>query len=57
MFPIEGRLLVGYVVRYICKFSFISEIMIACEFDSFGNQIINYFEGEETVIGKKILLR
>jgi mannose-1-phosphate guanylyltransferase len=25
-----------------------------CEFDSFGNQIINYFEGKEKILGKKI---
>lgn len=54
MIPIEGRPLVDHITRYICKFSFISEILIVCEFDSFGNQIINYFEGKEKIIGKKI---
>lgn len=55
MIPIEGRPLVDHITRYICKFSFISEIIIVCEFDSFGNQIINYFEGKEKILGKKIL--
>jgi mannose-1-phosphate guanylyltransferase len=54
MIPIEGRPHVDHITRYICKFSFISEILIVCEFDSFGNQIINYFEGKEKIIGKKI---
>ena len=54
MIPIEGRPLVDHVIRYICKFSLISEIIVVCEFDSFGIQIINYFEGKENIIGKKI---
>lgn len=54
MIPIEGRPLVDHITRYICKFSFISEIIVVCEFDSFGNQIINYFEGKEKILGRKI---
>ncbi|WP_172602310.1 nucleotidyltransferase family protein [Candidatus Nitrosocosmicus franklandus] len=54
MIPIDGRPIIDHVIRYICKFSSISEIIIVCEFDSFGKQIINYFEGKENLIGKKI---
>lgn len=54
MIPIEGRPLVDHISRYICKFSFVSEIIIVCEFDSFGYQIINYFEGKEKILGRKI---
>jgi mannose-1-phosphate guanylyltransferase len=54
MTPIEGRPVIDHVVRYLARFETIDEILIVCEFDSFGNQIINYFEGKGSVILKKI---
>lgn len=54
LIPINGRPIIDYIIRYISKFSFISEILIVCEFDSHGKQIINYFEGKECIIDKKI---
>lgn len=54
MIPIEGRPVIDHVIRYLARFKIIDEILIVCEFDSFGNQIINYFEGKESVILKKI---
>jgi len=54
LIPINGRPVIDHVIRYISKFKFISEILIVCEFDSFGKQIINYFEGKENIIGIKI---
>ena len=54
MIPIEGRPVIDHVVRYLARFETIDEILIVCEFDSFGNQIINYFEGKESIILKKI---
>jgi len=54
MIPVDGRPIIDYVVRYLAKFSQISELLIICEFDSFGKQIVNYFEGKESIIGKKI---
>ncbi|MGH9979015.1 MAG: nucleotidyltransferase family protein [Nitrososphaeraceae archaeon] len=54
MIPIEGRPVIDHVVRYLARFEDIDEILIVCEFDSFGNQIINYFEGKESIILKKI---
>jgi mannose-1-phosphate guanylyltransferase len=54
MIPIEGRPVIDHVIRYLARFKIIDEILIVCEFDSFGNQIINYFEGKERVILKKI---
>jgi mannose-1-phosphate guanylyltransferase len=32
----------------------ISEIIIVCDFDRFGKQIINYFERNDSVLGKSI---
>ena len=54
LIPINGRPVIDHVIRYISKFTFICEILIVCEFDSFGKQIINYFEGKENIIGIKI---
>jgi mannose-1-phosphate guanylyltransferase len=41
-------------VRYLAKFSQISDLIILCEFDNLGKQIINYFEGKEGLIGKPL---
>jgi mannose-1-phosphate guanylyltransferase len=54
MIPIYGRPVIDHVVRYLARFEIIDEILIVCEFDSFGKQIINYFEGKGSVILKKI---
>jgi len=54
LIPIEGRPVVDHIVRYLAKFSQISELIILCEFDNIGKQIINYFEGKEAVIGKPL---
>ena len=54
MIPLDGRPVIDYVVRYLAKFSRISDLLIICEFDSFGRQIINYFEGKKSIIGKPI---
>ena len=54
LIPINGRPVIDHIIRYISKFTFISEILVVCEFDSFGKQIINYFEGKENIIGIKI---
>lgn len=54
MIPIDGRPVIDHVVRYVAKFSQISDLIILCEFDNMGKQIINYFEGKEAVIGKPL---
>jgi len=54
MIPIEGRPVIDQVVRYLARFAIVEEILIVCEFDFFGNQIINYFEGKDSIILKKI---
>ena len=41
-------------MRYLARFSQISGLIILCEFDNFGKQIINYFEGKEAAIGKPL---
>ena len=55
MFPLDGRPIIDYLVKYIAQFSQINEIIIVCNFDSFGKQIINYFEGKQTIVGKPII--
>jgi mannose-1-phosphate guanylyltransferase len=54
MIPIDGRPVIDHVVRYVAKFSQISDLIILCEFDNMGKQIINYFEGKEAVLGKPL---
>ncbi len=54
MIPFDGRPVIDYVIRYLAKFSHVSEIIVICEFDRLGKQIINYFEGKEAVVGKPI---
>lgn len=54
MIPVDGRPMIDYIVRYLAKYSEVSEIIVICEFDRLGKQIINYFEGKEGVIGKPI---
>jgi mannose-1-phosphate guanylyltransferase len=54
MIPLNGKPVIHYVVRYLAKFSQISGLIILCEFDNFGKQIINYFEGKEAAIGKPL---
>jgi mannose-1-phosphate guanylyltransferase len=54
MIPLDGRPVIDYVVRYLAKFSQVSEIIVICEFDKLGKQIINYFEGKDEIVGKPI---
>jgi len=54
MIPLDGRPVIDYIVRYLSKFSQVSEIIVICEFDRLGKQIINYFEGKEQIVGKPI---
>lgn len=54
MIPIEGRPVIDHVIRYLARFEVVDEIFIVCEFDAFGKQIINYFEGKGSIIPKKI---
>jgi mannose-1-phosphate guanylyltransferase len=54
LIPVNGQPVIDHIVRYLSRFSLISEIIIVCEFDSFGKQIMNYFEGKDEIIGKII---
>ncbi len=53
LIPIHGRPAIDHLARYLSRFSCVSEIIIECEFDSFGKQIINYFEGKEELLAKE----
>ena len=55
LFPINGRPVIDHIVRYLSHSPKINEIIIICEFDNFGRQIINYFEGKEFILKKKII--
>ena len=54
MICLEGRPIIDHIIRYLAKFSDVEEFVIVCEFDDHGKQIINYFEGKESIIGKRI---
>ena len=54
MFPLDGRPVIDHIVRFLARFPSIIEIIIVCDFDRFGKQIINYFEGKDSVLGKPI---
>jgi mannose-1-phosphate guanylyltransferase len=54
LIPVNGKPLIDHIIRYVSKFSHITEIIIVCEFDSHGKQIISYLEGKQQIIGKKI---
>ena len=54
LIPIHGGPAIDHLARYLSRFSCVSEIIIECEFDSFGKQIINYFEWKERTIVKRI---
>jgi mannose-1-phosphate guanylyltransferase len=54
MIPLNGRPVIHYIVSYLAKFPQINGLIILCEFDYFGKQIINYFEGKEAAIGKPL---
>jgi mannose-1-phosphate guanylyltransferase len=54
MFPLDGRPVIDHIVRFLARFSSISEIVIVCDLDRFGKQIINYFEGKDSVLGRSI---
>jgi mannose-1-phosphate guanylyltransferase len=55
MIPINGKPIIDYIIRYLACFSEVSDFIIVCEFDHLGKQIVNYFEGKEELIGKKII--
>jgi mannose-1-phosphate guanylyltransferase len=55
MIPINGKPMIDYIIRYLACFSEVSDFIIVCEFDHLGRQIVNYFEGKEELVGKKII--
>ena len=54
LIPVNGQPVIDHIVRHLSGFTLISEIIIVCEFDSFGKQIMNNFEGKDEIIDKKI---
>jgi mannose-1-phosphate guanylyltransferase len=55
MIPINGRPVIDHITRYLANFSIVEDFIIVCEFDHLGTQIVNYFEGKEHTMGKKII--
>lgn len=54
LIPVKGRPIIDHIVRYLEKCPLVTNIIIVCEFDLWGKQIINYFEGKENILSKKI---
>ena len=55
MIPVNGRPVIDHIIRYLANFPIIEDFIIVCEFDDMGQQIVNYFEGKEQNIGKRII--
>ena len=55
MIPVNGRPVIDHIIRYLANFPIIEDFIIVCEFDQMGQQIINYFEGKEQNIGRRII--
>jgi mannose-1-phosphate guanylyltransferase len=55
MTSLDGRPIIDHIVRYLARFPEVDKIVIVCEFDDHGKQIINYFEGKESIVGKQIV--
>ena len=47
--------MIDHIVRYLARFPEVEDLVIVCEFDDHGKQIINYFEGKERIVGKQIV--
>lgn len=55
MIPVNGRPVIDHIIRYLANFPIVEDFIIVCEFDHFGQQIVNYFEGKEQTIGRRIV--
>jgi mannose-1-phosphate guanylyltransferase len=49
MTPINGKPLIGYVVKYLKSFSFVKEIIIISDFNGLGGQIKNYYGDQKNI--------
>lgn len=54
LIPLKGRPVIDHIVRYLARSPLITKIVIVCEFDLWGKQIINYFEGKQNIYEKEI---
>lgn len=55
MIPVNGRPVIDHIIRYLANFPIVEDIIIVCEFDQRGKQIVNYFEGKEQIIDRRII--
>lgn len=55
MIPVNGRPVIDHIIRYLANFPIVEDFIIVCEFDDLGKQIVNYFEGKEQTIGRRII--
>src|SRR5215813_11900062 len=55
MISLHGRPMIDHIVRYLAKFRNVEELVIICEFNDYGKQIMNYFEGKGGIIGRQIV--
>jgi len=49
MTPINGKPLIGYVLKYLKSFSFIDEVIIISDFGGMGGQIKNYLGNQKNL--------
>ncbi len=49
MTPINGKPLIGYIVKYLKSFNFIDEIIIISDFNGLGGQIKNYYGNQKNI--------
>lgn len=42
MIPVNGKPMIDYILKYLCSFNFISEIIIISDFKGLGGQIKNF---------------
>lgn len=49
MSPINGKPLIGYIVKYLQSFNFVKEIIIISDYNGLGGQIKNYYENQKNM--------
>lgn len=49
MSPINGKPLIGYIVKYLQSFNFVKEIIIISDYNGLGGQIKNYYKNQKNI--------
>lgn len=54
LIPILDRPLIDHIIRYIARFKSVEEILVVTNLKGSGRQILNYFDGKEKHLRKRI---